>query len=145
MSNKTILLVEDNPDDVELTRLALKNEAVECNLAVMNDGTEVLDYFSSTKDIRTEMMPDVILLDLKMSKIGGLEVLKHLRRNNKTKLIPVVILTSSDEEVDIIESYSLGANSYIRKPVNFEEFCETICILGKYWLVLNKHALRLTD
>ncbi len=143
MNKKTILQVEDNPDDVELTRLALKNEAVDCNLMVMNDGTEVVDYFLTT-DKHADMMPDVILLDLKMTKVSGLELLKHLRRSEKTKLIPVVILTSSDEEIDIVESYKLGANSYIRKPVDFEEFCETIRILGKYWLILNEHALKLT-
>jgi len=143
MSEKILMLVEDNPDDVELTKLALKNEAVECKLVVMNDGTEVLDYFSKL-DKSTDIIPDVILLDLKMSKIGGLEVLKHLRSNDKTRFIPVVILTSSDEERDIIESYNLGANSYIRKPVNFEEFCETIRVLGKYWLILNEHALKLS-
>ncbi len=143
MNKKTILLVEDNPDDVELTRIALKKEAVDCNLTVMSDGTEVIDHFLTT-DKHTDEMPDVILLDLKLTKIGGLEVLKQLRRNDNTKYIPVVILTSSDEEIDIIESYNLGANSYIRKPVNFEDFCETIRILGNYWLMLNEHALKLT-
>jgi len=137
------MLVEDNPDDVELTKLALKNEAVECELVIMNDGTEVLDHFSKL-DKSTDIMPDVILLDLKMPRIGGLEVLKHLRSNDETRFIPVVILTSSDEEKDIIESYNLGANSYIRKPVNFEEFCETISVFGKYWLMLNEYALKLS-
>ena len=143
MREKILMLVEDNPDDVELTKLALKNEAVECELVIMNDGTEVLDHFSKL-DNSTDIMPDVILLDLKMPRIGGLEVLKHLRSNDETRFIPVVILTSSDEEKDIIESYNLGANSYIRKPVNFEEFCETISVLGKYWLMLNEHALKLS-
>ncbi|MBT6047397.1 MAG: response regulator [Candidatus Scalindua sp.] len=143
MREKILMLVEDNPDDVELTKLALKNEAVECELVIMNDGTEVLDHFSKL-DNSTDIMPDVILLDLKMPRIGGLEVLKHLRSNDETRFIPVVILTSSDEEKDIIESYNLGANSYIRKPVNFEEFCETISVLGKYWLMLNEYALKLS-
>ena len=138
MNKKTILLVEDNPDDVELTKLAIKNETIDCNLVVMDDGAEVIDYFFTT-DNQIDEIPDVILLDLKMAKMGGLETLKHLRRHDKTKLIPVAILTSSDEEIDIIESYNLGANSYIRKPVDFDEFCEAIRILGKYWLKLNEN------
>jgi two-component system response regulator len=144
MNNKTILLVEDNPDDVELTKLALKNEAIDCNLVVMSDGAEVIDYFSTTGK-QTYDIPDLILLDLKMPKMGGLETLKHLRRHDKTKFIPVAILTSSDEETDIIESYNLGANSYVRKPTDFNEFRETIRILGKYWLMINEHALKNTD
>jgi two-component system response regulator len=140
MNKKTILLVEDNPDDVELTKLALKNEAIDCNLMVMSDGVEVIDHFSTT-DKQTDEIPDIILLDLKMAKMGGLETLKHLRRHDKTKFIPVAILTSSDEETDIIESYNLGANSYIRKPVDFNEFRETIRILGKYWLKLNESII----
>jgi two-component system response regulator len=144
MNNKTILLVEDNPDDVELTKLALKNEAIDCNLVVMSDGVEVIDYFSTTGEQPYDI-PDLILLDLKMPKMGGLETLKHLRRHDKTKFIPVAILTSSDEETDIIESYNLGANSYVRKPTDFNEFRETIRILGKYWLMINEHALKNTD
>lgn len=143
MNKKTILLVDDNPDDVELTRIAIENEAIDCNLMVMSDGAEVIDHFS-TIDKQTDEIPDVILLDLKMGKMSGLETLKHLRRHDKTKFIPVAILSSSDEEADIIESYNLGANSYIRKPVDFSEFRETIRILGKYWLMLNQNALKPT-
>ncbi|MBC8552872.1 MAG: response regulator [Candidatus Brocadiales bacterium] len=143
MSKKTILLVEDNPDDVELTKIALKKEEVDCELTVMSDGTEVIDHLLTT-DKQAQNIPDVILLDLKLIKMGGLELLTHLRRDDRTKLIPVVILSSSDEEIDITESYKLGANSYIRKPVNFEEFCETIRTLGKYWLRLNRQVLKPT-
>lgn len=139
MNKKTLLLIEDNPDDVELTRLALKREAVECELVVMRDGAEALDYFFADGK-RANVMPDVILLDLKLPKVNGLEVLKRLRSNENTKLIPVVILSSSDEERDVIESYKLGANSYIRKPVTLGKFSEIIRLLGEYWLQLNQHA-----
>ncbi|MGR3302467.1 MAG: response regulator [Candidatus Scalindua sp.] len=140
MNKKTLLLIEDNPDDVELARLALKREAVECELVVMRDGTEALDYILADGE-RANVLPDVILLDLKLPKISGLEVLKHLRSDERTKLIPVVILTSSDEERDVIESYKLGANSYIRKPVTLGKFSEVIRLLGEYWLQLNQHVL----
>lgn len=140
LQTKTILLVEDNPDAVELTRIALKKEAIDCNLVVMRDGAEALDYFTSASS-STNVIPDFILLDLKLPKISGLEVLKQLRDNRKTKTIPIVVLTSSDEETDINESYKSGVNSYIIKSDNFEKFCETIRVLSSYWLKLNKSAL----
>lgn len=144
MNKKNILLVEDNPDDVELTRLALNNEAVDCELTVLSDGTEVIDRLL-TSEKHSEKMPDVILLDLKLTKMHGLEVLTHLRNDDRTKFIPVVILSSSDEEIDITKSYKLGANSYIRKPADFEEFSDTIQTLGKYWLSLNEYKVKPTQ
>ncbi len=140
VNKKTILLIEDNPDDVELTRHSLKRNNVECELVVIRDGEGALDYIVFD-DERTNVMPDLILLDLKLPKINGLEVLKHLRRNEDTKLIPVVILSTSGEERDVIESYNLGANSYIKKPIDFGKFCEVIKLLGEYWLQINQHAL----
>lgn len=139
--NHTILLVEDNPDDEELTRLAFK----ECNFAnelvVVRDGQEALDYLFATgkysgRDICDQ--PQVILLDLKLPKVDGLEVLSRVRADERTRFLPVVILTSSKQEQDLIAGYSLGANSYIQKPVDFTQFVEAVCQLGLYWLVLNE-------
>ncbi|MBW1739925.1 MAG: response regulator [Deltaproteobacteria bacterium] len=141
MHNKVILLVEDNPDDEALTIRALKKNNIMNKVVVARDGAEALDYLFGTgahEGRDTSMMPQVILLDLKLPKVDGLQVLRSLRGDERTKLLPVVVLTSSKEERDLIESYSLGANSYIRKPVDFTQFTEAIGQLGLYWLVLNE-------
>lgn len=140
MNKKYILLVEDNPDDQALTMRALKKANILNEIVVANNGEEALDYLFGTgayagRDL--SIMPEVILLDLRMPKIDGLEVLKRIRANERTKFLPVVILTSSKEERDLVESYKLGANSYIQKPVDFVEFAEAIQTLGVYWLALN--------
>lgn len=141
MNEKHILLVEDNPDDVELTLRALKKNNILNEVVVAHDGAEALDYlFGTGASVGHDntVMPEVILLDLKLPKIDGLEVLRRLRANDRTMLLPVVILTSSKEEKDLINGYKLGANSYIRKPVNFDQFAEAVKQLGLYWLVLNE-------
>ena len=141
MENKSILLVEDNPDDEALTLRALKKNNIGNQVVVAHDGVEALDFFFATgahagRDLRT--MPAITLLDLKLPKIDGLEVLRRLRGDDRTKLLPVIILTSSKEEQDLINGYKLGANSYIRKPVDFNQFVEAVRQLGLYWLVLNE-------
>ncbi|MFA5182095.1 MAG: response regulator [Syntrophales bacterium] len=141
MKDKVILLVEDNPDDVELTIRAFRKNHISNEVIVAKDGAEALAYLQGTgtyagRDIRD--MPVVVLLDLKLPKIDGLEVLKRIRQDEFTKLLPVVILTSSKEENDVISGYNLGANSYICKPVDFEQFTEAIKSLGLYWLVWNE-------
>jgi len=141
MKDKVILLVEDNPDDVELTKLAFEKNDIANTVIVAKDGVEALDYLFGTgvysdRDVKDK--PVVVLLDLKLPKIDGLEVLKKIRQNELTRLLPVVILTSSSEEKDVINSYNLGANSYIRKPVKFDEFVEAMRFLGLYWLVWNE-------
>ncbi len=136
-----ILLVEDNPDHELLTVRAMKKNGIAEGLVVARDGAEALDYLFGTGSYEgrdTKEQPQVILLDLQLPKIGGLEVLKRLRADERTKLLPVVILTSSDEESDLLEGYALGSNSYIRKPVEFEHFIEATRQLGLYWLVLNE-------
>lgn len=138
---KSLLLVEDNPDDELLTVRALKKNNILNDIVVARDGVEALDYLFGTgaysgRDM--SVMPQIILLDLKLPKIDGLEVLKRLRTNEKTQLIPVIILTSSKEETDLVQSYALGANSYIRKPVDFEQFVQAVQQLKLYWLVLNE-------
>lgn len=141
MINKTILLVEDNFDDVELTLHALKKNNIRNDVKVVNDGAEALDFlFGAGKysDRDLTMMPTLILLDLKLPKVDGLEVLHRLRANELTKFLPVVILTSSKEEQDIINGYRLGVNSYVRKPVDFNQFAEAVSHLGLYWLLLNE-------
>jgi two-component system, response regulator len=143
MSDKIILLVEDNPDDVELTLRALKKNNIANEVVVARDGEEALEYLAATGRYagRTVAdLPQVILLDLKLPKVTGLEVLRIVRADPRTRLLPVVILTSSSEEPDIITSYQLGANSYIRKPVDFNQFLEAVRQLGLYWLVLNQAA-----
>jgi len=136
-----ILLVEDNPDDAELTIRAIKKHNLANKLFWVKDGEEALEFifacgaYTQRKD---EMHPKVILLDLKLPKVDGLEVLREIRSNEKTKPIPVVILTSSKEEQDVIDSYELGVNSYIVKPVDFDKFLETVSELGLYWLLLNE-------
>ncbi len=141
MKNKHILLVEDNPDDVKLTLRALEKSRIANEVVVTSDGVEALDYlFGTGKFAGRDMsiMPQVVLLDLKMPKIDGLEVLKRIRSDETTKLMPVVVLTTSTLDKDRIESYKLGANSYIRKPVDFNQFAEAVQQLGLYWLVLNE-------
>ncbi len=140
MKKKIILLVEDNPDDELLTIRALEKNNIMNEVVVARDGVEALDYLFGTgsyAERNLSLMPEVILLDLKLPKIGGLDVLRRMRSDERTKLLPVVVLTSSTVEKDVIESYSLGANSYIRKPVDFTQFTEAIKQLGLYWLVLN--------
>jgi two-component system response regulator len=141
MEEKTILLVEDNPDDELLAVRALRRNKIMNKVVVTRDGAEALDYLFGTgsyggRDVTD--MPQVVLLDLKLPKVDGLEVLKRLRNDERTKLLPVVILTSSKEERDLTESYRLGANSYIHKPVDFAQFTEAVRQLGLYWLVLNQ-------
>ena len=140
MDNKVILLVEDNQDDEELTIRTLKKNNILNDIIVAHDGIEALDYLFGTgkyKDRDMSIMPVIIMLDIKLPKINGLEVLKRIRSDERTKLLPVVILTSSDEERDLIESYMLGANSYVRKPVNFTQFQKAVQQLTLYWLLLN--------
>ncbi|MCA9581338.1 MAG: response regulator [Myxococcales bacterium] len=142
-SDRVILLVEDNPMDEELTLRALKKSNIANPVVVAHDGVEALDYLfrrGAHADRPPSALPQVILLDLKLPKLDGLEVLKAIRLDERTKLLPVVILTSSVEEQDLIQGYSLGANSYIRKPVDFVQFSEAVRQLGLYWLVLNKTA-----
>ena len=143
VSDKTILLVEDNPDDVTLTLRALKKNNLMNEVVVARDGVEALDFLFCDgiyADRRPEQLPlpELILLDLKLPKVDGLEVLKRIRNHERTRLLPVVILTSSNEQSDIISGYELGVNSYIRKPVDFEQFIEAVRQLGLYWLVLNQ-------
>jgi CheY-like chemotaxis protein len=139
--DKIILLVEDNPDDEALTIRALKKNNIGNEVVVAHDGAEALDYLFGTgayanRDMN--VMPAITLLDLKLPKIDGLEVLKRLRADDRTRLLPIVILTSSNEDQDLINGYALGANSYIRKPVDFTQFVEAVRQLGLYWLVLNE-------
>jgi CheY-like chemotaxis protein len=141
MKNKIILLVEDNPDDVKLTLRALKKSNISNKVIVVGDGVEALDYLFGTGKFAGHdigLLPQVVLLDLKMPKLDGLEVLHRIRANERTKLLPVVILTTSSEDKDRVESYKLGANSYIRKPVDFNQFVDAVQQLGLYWLVLNE-------
>lgn len=141
MENKMILLVEDNPDDEALTLRALKKNNIGNELVVVHDGAEALDFLFGTGAFvgrDPSLLPQVVLLDLKLPKIDGLEVLRRVRENPITQLLPVVILTSSKEEQDMITSYKLGANSYVRKPVDFNQFVTAVRQLGLYWLVLNE-------
>jgi len=141
MENKTILLVEDNPDDEALTLRALKKNKIMNEVVVVRDGAEALDYFflrGPHADRDPHKQPAVTLLDLKLPKVDGLEVLKQIRAHPSTQLLPVVILTSSKEEQDLVNGYRLGANSYIRKPVDFNQFMDAVRNLGLYWLVLNE-------
>jgi len=143
MTDKVILLVEDNADDEALTKRSLTKNNILNEVVVAHDGVEALDYLFGSgayagRDLR--QLPQVVLLDLKLPKVDGLEVLRRIRADERTQLLPVVILTSSKEERDLINGYKLGANSYIRKPVDFDQFNEAIKALGLYWLVLNEPA-----
>lgn len=141
MSRKVVLLVEDNPDDVELTLRAFRKNNLMNEIVTVRDGAEALDYLfggGAYADRDTIILPQLVLLDLKLPKVDGLEVLRQIRANERTKLLPVVVLTSSREEQDLMQSYSLHANSYIRKPVDFDRFRESVQQLGLYWLVLNE-------
>jgi two-component system response regulator len=138
---KSILLVEDNPDDVELTRRAFRKNNILNGMAVASDGVEALDYLfcqGKYQERDPADMPALILLDLKLPRIDGLEVLRRIRADARTRLLPVVILTSSKEEQDLVRGYSLGTNSYVRKPIDFQQFTEAVGLLGLYWLLINE-------
>ena len=139
--DKTILLVEDNPDDAKLTLRGFERNNLLNPIVVVQDGIEALDFLfarGSFSDRAEKPLPTLVILDLKLPRLDGLEVLKAMRAERRTRLIPVVILTSSKEEQDVIASYSLGANSYVRKPVDFAEFMEAVKVLGIYWLAINQ-------
>jgi CheY-like chemotaxis protein len=141
VNHKVILLVEDNPDDEALAIRALKRHHIGNEIVVAHDGVEALDYLFCTgmyADRNIANKPSVVLLDLKLPRIDGLEVLRRLREDHRTKFLPVVVLTTSSEEGDVLDSYSLGCNSYIRKPVDFVQFSEAIRQLGMYWLLMNE-------
>ena len=135
-----ILLVEDNPDDVELTLHALKKNNIVNPVKIVRDGQEALDYLyhKGKYESMDYDLPNVILLDLKLPKVDGIEVLQRIKSDRKTKLIPVVVLTSSKEESDLLRSYDLGVNSYIRKPVDFDQFVDTVRQIGFYWMLINE-------
>lgn len=139
--SRIILLVEDNPDDVELTRLAFEQSKIVNEIVVARDGQEALEYlFAAGHHTGRDaaLLPEVVLLDLKLPKIDGLDVLRRMRADERTRRLPVVVLTSSKEEQDVLRSYDLGANSFVQKPVDFAEFIEAARYLGLYWLVLNE-------
>ncbi len=138
MSEKIILLVEDQPDDELLTIRALKKNNIKNEVRVVRDGAEALDYLFGRGAYEQRDLPQVILLDLKLPKVDGLEVLRQVRADARTRRLPVIVLTSSKEERDVVDSYNLGANSYVRKPVDFEQFSEAVRQLGLYWFVLNE-------
>lgn len=138
---ETILLVEDNPDDVELTMRAFRKNNIANNIVVAHDGVEALDYLfgrGAYEGRNTSEQPRLILLDLKMPRMDGLHVLEKLRGDERTALLPVVILTSSKEDQDLVSSYRHGANSYVRKPIDFSEFLEAVHQIGLYWLLINE-------
>ena len=139
-SNSYILLIEDNDDDIELTKLAFNQNKFANNIVVKKDGEEALDYLigNNFEAIKEHGQPVFILLDLKLPKVDGLEVLKELKNHKETSNIPVIVLTSSKEEDDILKGYALGANSYVRKPVNYDRFVKTVNTLGIYWLAINE-------
>ncbi|MBI2954413.1 MAG: response regulator [Chloroflexi bacterium] len=141
MKDKVILLVEDNDKDVALTLRALRKNNIANEVVVARDGVEAIDYLFGSGEAdggNRSTLPQVVLLDLKLPRVDGLEVLRRIRAAERTKLLPVVILTSSNEERDLMEGYSLGANSYVRKPVDFTQFIDAVKQLGLYWLVLNE-------
>jgi two-component system, response regulator len=144
MKSGVILLVEDNPDDAELAARAFQRSGIKNEIARARDGVEALDYLFGTGPHAAQppAPPDLVLLDLKLPRVDGLEVLRRLRACDRTRHLPVVILTSSEQEQDIVQSYDLGANSYVRKPVDYGEFAEAVRQLVSYWLVLNQTASR---
>lgn len=137
MKDKTILLVEDNPDDEELTLLAFRKNNISNTIHVARDGAEALEFLFGEEG-RNAPLPSIVLLDLNLPKVDGLEVLRRIRSDERTRLLPVVVLTSSKEDRDRFDSYSLGCNSYVRKPVSFAEFVEAARQLGLYWLLINE-------
>lgn len=144
MKNKKILLVEDNPDDIELTLRAFRKNNIMNEIIVKRDGAEAVDFFFGKDGVAINHcndLPILTMLDLKLPKIDGLDVLKKIRSDKRTKLIPVVILTSSNEQSDLLTGYELGCNSYIRKPVDFNQFTDTVKQLGFYWLLINEIPL----
>lgn len=148
INGNVILLVEDNPDDVELTLRAFKKNNITNKVVIAHNGVEALDYIFHTgacADSDAHETPRIILLDLKMPKMDGLQVLERLRANERTALIPVVILTSSKEEQDLVSSYKSGANSYVRKPVDFNQFIEAVRQIGLYWLLINEPPPKTED
>lgn len=142
MSTNTILLVEDNPDDAELALRAFAKSKIRNDIVVARDGVEALDYLFETGAYagRAPGLPEIVLLDLNLPRVDGLEVLRRLRADERTKYLPVVVLTSSGQDQDILRSYDLGANSYVRKPVDFGQFVDAARQLGLYWLLLNQRA-----
>lgn len=140
MKQKVILLVEDNEDDIALTKRALVKNKILNTLVVARNGVEALDYLFGSGQFADNghPKPAIVLLDLKLPKLGGLEVLKEMRAHAETRFLPVVILTSSKEDQDLVQGYKLGANSYVRKPVDFNQFAEAVQQLGLYWLLLNE-------
>jgi two-component system, response regulator len=145
-SEVDILLVEDNPDDLELTLHALRREHLANNITAVRDGEEALEFLFCTGQYRErsfQRQPKLVLLDIKLPKLTGLEVLKRIKEDPRTKFIPVVVLTSSPEERDLVHSYKLGANSYVQKPVDFDQFRQIVKNTGLYWMVINQHPLSL--
>jgi CheY-like chemotaxis protein len=143
MKPKTILLVEDNPSDVVLTRRALQKNNISNELVIAEDGQEALDYLFGGEPLtgpKMNELPALVLLDLKLPRVDGLQILRRIRADERTSRLAVIILTTSNEEDDIAQSYDLGANSYIRKPVDFKQFAEAVRHLGLYWLVMNEPA-----
>ncbi|MHB9029513.1 MAG: response regulator [Candidatus Latescibacterota bacterium] len=141
MDTRNILLVEDDPNDIDLTRRAFRKSSIANELVVVRDGVQAMDYLFGAGEFASRNVcdtPAIILLDLKLPKVGGLEVLNHVRSDDRTRLIPVIIVTSSGERQDLIEGYRLGANSYVRKPIRFEDFIQAVQQLGMYWLSLNE-------
>ena len=139
-STTSILLIEDNPDDVELTLHAIKKNNIANPVEVLRDGQEALDYlfYKGKYSDSTHPLPGLILLDLKLPKVDGVEILRNIKTDRELKLIPVIVLTSSKEDRDVTKSYNLGLNSYIRKPIDFDQFVETVKHIGFYWLLLNE-------
>jgi two-component system response regulator len=141
MSDRVIMLVEDNADDEALTQRALRKARIKNKVVVARDGTQALDYLFARGDFAARdigEVPQVVLLDVNLPKVGGLDVLRAIRADPRTKLLPVVLLTSSRQERDLVEGYSLGANSYVVKPLDFSQFSEAVAQLGLYWLILNE-------
>jgi two-component system response regulator len=141
-NQRPILLIEDNPDDVELTVNALEQNGVKNPIAIATNSAEALEHLFGKAGAEPPALPAIVLLDLNLPRIGGIEILKRIRANERTKLLPVVVLTSSKEERDIIDSYAFGANSYVRKPVDFDEFYNVARQLSVYWLILNESPPR---
>ena len=138
MTHKHILLVEDNPNDAALTMRAFKKQGIKNEIVLARDGVEALDHLFGSDGAAPPALPMLVLLDLKLPRLSGREVLREIRANERTRLLPVVVLTTSREQRDVIESYGLGANSYIRKPVAYQDFNEAVQQLGFYWLLLNE-------